>query len=133
MANTSAFYITAEDLPDLDKKTKVALQPLLDALNRTLGSLVPQANEVPEREYKTLNVAVNSLSSTFPIIFKSSVVSPKSVILSNIRPISPGHDLSIPFVVQGWTITSKGLISITSITGLLPNEAYSLTFTIEGN
>lgn len=35
----SSFHITDDDLPDADKKTRRAISPLLDALNRCLGPL----------------------------------------------------------------------------------------------
>lgn len=40
MPAVSPYRVVVEDLPDLDKKTRLGLQPLLDALNIVLGQVV---------------------------------------------------------------------------------------------
>lgn len=41
-----AFRVTSDDLPDADKKTMRAVQPLLDALNRCLTAAIQVLNGV---------------------------------------------------------------------------------------
>ncbi len=131
-AQTSSYYLTADDLPEADKKTLAAIQPLLDALNRTLGTLIPQANSVPAIDFITMSVNIDTaLASRFPLLFKSQTVPrPQSVTIARIVPADSAHVLTTPFVVQQWGMTGAGFISVGNISGLLVNNSYQITFMV---
>lgn len=124
------FKISAEDLRGLDSKTRAALQPLLDALNVSFQQTVAAISAAPDDELVTVTlVTQDTVAASFPLRFKTSISQPRFVALA-VQPRSPNHVLTTPFVMQGFTITDAGLISVPSITGLLPLNTYDLTFLV---
>jgi hypothetical protein len=127
----SAYRCSGEDLVDLDKKTRYGIAPLLDSLNVSLSPLIGVVNSLPTDDVRTVGIAVDTtLASVFPLKFSSSVARPKVVLLTNCVPEDAAHSLATPFVAQAWQLTATGLILVPTITGILVNNKYSLTFWI---
>lgn len=124
------FRVTPEDLGD--QKIAQAIGPLMDALNLSLNDIVNilTGNVGPDNlndEVKTLKVSVDVLAS--PLVkFSTKVVKPTCVVLAHVVPAAVGHSLATPFVLQDWTLTDAGQVSIGTITGVLAANDYTLTF-----
>lgn len=127
----ASYRVTPDDLPDLDRATQDGLQPLLDALNVTLPQLV-RYTEAAGEQYINLKLVVEAtVAASFPLVFKQALPTVRSVFLANIRPADVNHDLTTPFVLQGWSLTDQGLVSVPWITGLLASNSYDLTFLVK--
>lgn len=125
------FRVTPEDLADLEKSTRNGLEPLLQALNDTIGQLVPTVNATPLEEICDVTLKTGLVvADSFPLKFATSVSQPKVVVLGNCLPKDPGHSLTTPFALQGFRVIGTGVVSIQSITGMLPSNTYSLTFLV---
>lgn len=125
------FRVTPDDLPDLEKATRNGLEPLLYALNDTLSQLVPVINATPLEEVRDVMVRTGLVvAESFPLKLATSVSQPKVVVLGNCLPKDPNHSLATPFVMQGFRVSGTGVVSIQSITGMLPGNTYSLTFLV---
>lgn len=131
MPVVSPYRVTPDDLGDLDRKTRDGLSPLLDALNVTVQQLVQVSQGVVEQYVDLTLVTQGTVADSFPLVFKHALPTVRAVLLANIRPKDPDHVLTTPFVLQGWTLTDGGLVSIPSITGLLASNSYSLTFLVK--
>ena len=129
------FRMTAEDLEGADKKTVAALEPVLAGINDTLSDVVQiltkgiTADNLAD-EVKTVKVVVDELATFFPFKFRTSVTQPRVVVLANVQPEDAAHSLATPFVMQGYTLTDSGLISIPAICGVLAGNSYTFTFWI---
>lgn len=123
--------ITPEDLSELDAKTRNGLQPLLDALNvfaqQTVAAAAAQSGE---QVVPVTLVTQADVDDSFPLVFRHGVAKPSAVLLANIVPKDPDHDLADAFVLNGWTLTDNNLVSVSWITGLLPSSTYRLTFLV---
>lgn len=127
----SPYRVTPEDLADLDKAIRAGLQPLLDALNITLPQLVQAAQTVTE-QYVPVTLAVGgAVADSFPLVFRHTLSRrPRAVLLANCIPRDTTHSHTTPRVIQGWSLTDLGLISIPWITGLLIDQTYDFTFLV---
>lgn len=126
-----AYYVTDDDLSGLDKKTLAGLSPLTGQLNLTLGQIIGAVNGIPTDDIRQLALAIDTtFDSVFPLTFSTTIRQPKAVVLGNCSPRDPSHSLATPFVVQNWSLTSSGLVSVPAITGLLVSNTYDLTFWI---
>lgn len=132
MTVVSPYRLTAEDLPDLDSKTRRGVGPLLDALNVTLPQLVAAVAE--SSPYVDVTLAVGAtVADSFPLLFRHSLQTrPRFVALANVRPRDPDHALTTPFVSQGFGLTDNGLVSVQWVTGVIANNTYDLTFRVDG-
>lgn len=131
MPSVSPFRLTGEDLPDLDKKTRDGLQPLFDALNVTMGQLVPSYNATPTEDVRDVSLSIGAaVADSFPLKFTTAIAQPRVVVLANVRPKATGHLLTTPFVMQGFGLTGNGLVTVPWVTGLLPLNSYTLTFLV---
>lgn len=130
MNSISPFHATPDDLGDLDKKTAQGLQPLLDQLNVVMRQLGQAVNAVPDEAYVPVSIDVGtSVPDSFPITFKHGLSStPRAVLLANVQPKDVNHSLLDPFVMQGWSLTDAGLVSVPWITNLSPLNGYTFTF-----
>ena len=129
----SPYRIIPEDLEGADKKTLAALDPMMNALNDTLNDVVQVltggiGSDNLADEVKSIKVTVDTLAGFFPFKFRTKVTQPRVVVLANVQPADAAHSLATPFVMQGYTLTDSGLVSIPAITGLLANNVYTLTF-----
>lgn len=123
------FKCTAEDLDGLDKKTRDGMAPLLDDLNVFANQVVAAQQATPSDDVVQLTLNVGAaIADSFPLVFRTSVTQPRVVVLGNIVPRDTTHSLVTPFVMQGFSITDQGLISIPLITGLRHDNEYALTF-----
>jgi hypothetical protein len=124
----SPFKVTADDLEGLDKKTRDGIQPLLDALNASFNQVVAAQQAVANDEIVQQTLTIDAVvADAFPFVFKTTVSQPRFVSMV-CNPRDPDHVLTTPFVMQGFSITDQGLISIPAITGLLPANEYALAF-----
>lgn len=126
------FRMTDDDMTGGDSKVKAAIAPLQDALNVTLNDVVSImtggiGNDNLADEIKTLQLDTNV--DEFPFKFVTKVVKPRFVSVV-IQPKDPDHPNTTPRVMQGFTVTDSGLVSIPHITGLLAANKYTLTFLI---
>lgn len=133
MAIVSPYRLTQEDLPDLKSDLRNGLSPLLDALNITLPQLVQAVQAVGE-QYVPVTLVVGALiAEKFPLLFRHQLEArPRGVFLANIAPRNSDHIKTAPFVLQGWTLTDNGLVSVPWITNLLASNTYDLTFLVKG-
>lgn len=124
------YRVTPEDLPELDKKTREGLRPLLDALNITVQQLVA-ADSAKFFDLQTSTLVVGAaVADSFPYRFKHALGRRPIFIGMTLRPRDEDHVLTDPWVMQGWSLTEEGLVSVPWITGLLPSNSYDLTFLI---
>jgi hypothetical protein len=56
-----AYRVTPEDLPDADQKTKSAIRPLLERLNRSLGLVITALNALSAPAPKTTTFITDAL------------------------------------------------------------------------
>ena len=130
--SATPFHIVQEDLEGLDSKTKAGLEPLLNALNVTLSDLVSASGGVPEQWITQTLKTDATVADSFPIVFKNPLgTKPRGVFLANIKPKDEDHSLTTPFVLNNWTLTDAGLISVSWVTGILALNTYTLTFLIK--
>lgn len=123
--------ITGEDLPDLDSKTRNGMQPLLDAVNTFAQQTVAAAAGQSAEQYVDVTLVTQAaVADSFPLRFRHGLESPRAVLLANIVPKDPDHDLTDPFVMQGFQLTDNNLVSVPWVTGLLPSSTYTLTFLV---
>lgn len=128
--NVAPFRLTPEDLEGLDRKVQAGLQPLLEALNVTLGQAVQAFSLIGGDELVSVNlVTEGSVADSFPLQFRTAVAQPRFVAMV-CNPKDPDHSQATPRVMQGFQLTDTGLVSIPFITGLLPSNTYSLTFLV---
>lgn len=59
MISLPNYRVTEDDLPDMDKKTKHALEPLLSGLNRTLTAIVTVLNSLPFPEKRISSITTD--------------------------------------------------------------------------
>lgn len=129
--NVTTYRLTQDDLDDLDKKTKDGLEPLISALNLTLGQLVPVVNNEPDTEQRTITFQTQgTITDTFPLLIKTGITNPSSVIIGNFTAADRSHDYTVPSVVNGFYLTSSGSIAIRYISGLSANSSYTVTLNI---
>lgn len=132
MAQATPYRVTDEDLAELKSDVREGMQPLLGALNVTLGDLVRITGAAPSDEIRQVSLVTQTdVADAFPLTFTTSVKKPRFVSM-NCVPEDEAHSLATPFVMQGFAMTEAGLISIPAITGLLPDNEYALTFWIRG-
>ena len=129
----SPLKITPEDLEELDSKTRNGLGPLLDGLNVFAQQAVQAINSHANEQYVSVSLQTDAaVSDSFPLVFRHGLSArPQLVMLANIMPKDPDHVLTSPFVMQGWSLTDGGLVSVPWITGLLASNAYTLTFIVK--
>lgn len=131
MSVVSPYRVTDEDLPDLDAKTREGIAPLLDSLNTVVPQLVDATHALPTEQLIEMTLVTEAaVADSFPLVFKHSVPKPRWVGMV-CNPKDQSHSLATPFVMQGFQLTDAGLVSIPNITGLLPDNTYSLTFLIK--
>ena len=126
------FRVTEEDLEGLPAATRDALLPLTSSLNVTLRDVVNSINGNPHEEVRTVPLQTPGALAVPVVVFATSVRQPQAVWLANCQPKDTAHILTTPFVAQGFTVTESGAIAIPAITGLLPNNVYTLTFVVRG-
>ncbi len=132
MSIPTPFRITAEDLGDA--KVGDAIAPLMDALNLSLNDIVSilTGGVGPDNlklEVKSVTLAIDTLAESFPLRFSTKVVRPTWVGMV-CNPKDPAHSLTTPFVMQGFSLTDSGQVSIPAITGVLAGNTYSLAFLV---
>lgn len=124
------FRITPEDMSDA--KVGQAIAPLMDSLNLTLNDVVSILTGGVGADNLTDDVVVQKLAVdtlASPLLkFSTKVVKPTCVVLANIVPADPAHSFTVPFVLQGWSLTDAGQVQIGTITGVLASNTYTLTF-----
>lgn len=59
------YRVTGDDLPDADKKTQRALEPLLESLNRVIGSLVGAVNSFFQPKLKEASFTTDAYGGSF--------------------------------------------------------------------
>ena len=128
----SPLKITPEDMEELDSKTRNGLGPLLDAINVFAQQTVQAVNSHADERLVSVSLQVDAVvAGSFPIVFKHGLsVRPSVVLLANITPKDPDHVLTTPFVLNGWSLTDAGLLSVSWVTGLLPGNSYSMSFLV---
>ncbi len=126
------FRVTPEDFGDA--KLGESLQALIGPLNLTLNDVVSilQGNVGSDNladEVVSQTLAVDVLADAFPFKFSTKVKKPRFVGMV-CNPKDPAHSLTTPFVMQGFSLTDSGQVSIPLITGVLASNTYSLTFLV---
>lgn len=126
------FRVTVEDLDGLDGKTREGLMPLIDALN-VFGQQVVQAVAFsPQESFADVVLAVGPVvEDSFPLVFRNPLESTPRWVGLSVKPRDVNHDLTNPFVMQGFGVTAQGLISVPWITNLLASNTYDLTFLVK--
>jgi hypothetical protein len=129
--SVSPYNCTQEDLEGLDGKTLEGLQPLLDSLNITIPQLVSAAQLAPQEQWVDVTLVTDTaVADSFPLVFKHALTRPQGVFLANITPKDPDHIKTAPFVMQGFSLTDGGLVSVPWITGILASNSYALRFLV---
>lgn len=128
--NVAPFHLTPEDLAGLDRKTMAALQPLIEALNVTLGQTVAALAAVSDAAPVPLTLRTGSIvADSFPLQFRTPVAKPVWIgMVCNPRNINESH--ASARVMQGFGLTDAGLVSIPFITGLVANSTYDFVFLV---
>lgn len=129
MTPVGPLRVTPEDLPDLDKKTRNGLAPLLEAINVFAQQVVAATGATPDAVVPVTLVTGGAVADSFPLLFRSPIKRPTYVGMT-CTPRNPDHVLTTPFVAQGFSLTNNGFISIPSITGLFIDQTYDLAFLV---
>lgn len=124
-----SYRITKEDLKDLDKKTYDGLEPLIEALNNTLGQIVALLNSAPTTDIRQVTFTTKTgLIDSFPLVFNTTVTKPRAVLIGQV--IAPsGTDVSVG-ISPIWNQLANGNISVSLISGLVPETRYQITFIV---
>lgn len=126
--NVSPFRVTPEDLAGLDRKTQVALQPLLEALNVTLGQLVQAAAGLQAFDVFVLKFTSSGAGTAYVDLTPRTVTSrPYSVVVDQIRR-SDETQMTSPWSMS-WSFISTGVRCL--FTGLDASAQYALTVTLK--
>jgi hypothetical protein len=113
------FRITTDDLPDADKKFKRAIEPLLEALNRTLGSAV---KDLVQGDSATPLVTSFNAAANGAAYLQIGVGQPiKEIWVSWLEP--KAGQLATVWSMSP-TATSSGALLL--FQGLAPNAAYTV-------
>lgn len=134
MSVITPYRVVSEDL-DLKNDVKEGLADLLDSLNVTVPQLVQAASATPEENYVNVTLQTDAtVEDSFPLTFKHGLTSrPRLVLLANIdTDESTAFGRIDPWVLNGWTLTDNGLVSVTWITNLVAPAKYDLTFYVRG-
>lgn len=115
-----AYRVTPDDLPDADKKTKRALEPLLDALNQTLTLLVTTANALSQPTMKATSFTTASNGAAYVSLGLASV--PTDLWVTGLTP-SDGSTLDSVYSVA-WIPINQGAQLL--LQGLAPLTTYNL-------
>lgn len=127
--NISPYRVTADDLTG-DKQTIATMQPVLDALNDSLSSVINVTNAQLMPDLRNVQLVTGAVvADSFPYKFATQISKVSWAQMTNCTPKDPAHSLVTPFVMQAW-LAGPGLIQVGFITGLLPNQQYSLQFVV---
>jgi len=128
--NVAPFRVTPEDLAGLDRKTMAALQPLLEALNITLGQTVAALAAVSNAAVVSVTLRTGAaVADSFPLEFRTPVARPVWVGMA-CTPRNINESNATARVQQGFRLTDAGLVSIPFVTGLAVNSTYDLVFLV---
>lgn len=122
------YRITPEDLVDLDAKTRDALIPLIDAINRTLSSLVAQAQSV-RREKELESTFETGTAGTAYVDFNPSPIrDARSLTVDQIRR-SDSVDMTLAYGMSWYPLASGAIRAL--FTGLDPSVSYFVRVTLK--
>lgn len=126
MSQVAPFRLTPEDLPDLDKKTREGLVPLLEALNSTLQQLVATANGTAQSKTITSTFTSGPLGTAYVDIAPSPIAKPFSAELNQIyrTDLEP---MTTPFSLS-WQMTAT--VARLLFAGLANNTEHRVTVTL---
>ena len=129
--NLPTYRIVPEDLPDLDKKVRDGLEPMIDNLNRVLGAVVPAVNGLASVDYRDVTFTTRgSIADTFPLTVNTIIPTPRSVTVGRVQcPVTT--DTSAGITCNQWVQLNNGALSIQVISGLVANTRYTITLTIQ--
>lgn len=123
----SPYRLTVEDLPDLDSKTRNALQPLLDALNTTLPQLVDAVSAQPPTKTVTSRFESTAAGSAYVDYVTAPVARATSVSVDHIQRVD-GVDMAAPYSMT-WQLTAAGVRLL--FVDLDVSSQFELTVTIK--
>lgn len=102
------YRITAADLPDLDQKTREALNPLITRLNIVLQELVKAANAKVDVVTEVTTFTTNGIGTASIDIVNPLVTLPKCVLLADLFRTDDGTPLAFSYGFS-WTLTTSGI------------------------
>lgn len=117
MRGVSPYRLTVEDLPELDNKTREGLQPLLNALNVTLGQVVQALQVQPSGRLFDLDVTADDVGGVEVAL---TMPRPTSVTVEQLRRFD-GQSISTAYGMS-WIAIAEG-IRVTLV-GLMPDVRY---------
>lgn len=116
------FRLTAEDLAELDTKTRNGLQPLLDALNETLGQLVNVTNSARTSVFNSGTFETDSAGSAYVYITRPATK--PTVVLDAFLGLVDGGDVSSVYGFS-WQLIGNNVRAL--YVNLTPETKYSFT------
>lgn len=113
------YRLTGEDLPDADKKTKAAIDPLLSALNVCLARVITALNSLEVPALKTTSFTTTDLGAAYVDI--STGTPPGEVWVTSLVPNAGILDTVYS---MSWVPTAAGVRLL--FVGLYPLTTYAL-------
>ncbi len=128
MNSVAPFRVTPEDLPDLDKKTRNGLQPLLDSLNVTLNQLVPAINSTAAEPKNAAGSCITDENGSVYIMARPTTSYPPKAVYLDQLALPNGGDISTVFGFT-WQLTQNYVRVL--LVGLLPSTTYRYTLSMK--
>lgn len=123
----SPFRFTVDDLPDLDKKTREGLQPLLDQLNVFVQQVNAMALALPETAIVSGTFSTDAAGSVYVPINPALATRAVSVTLGDLRPAN-GTEITSPYAFS-WQYVGAGVRLL--FVGLAVLTKYSFTVSVQ--
>lgn len=127
MSTISAYRVTPEDLPDLDRKTRWGLRPLLDKLNTVLQPLVSAANTPSDVVTTLTSFTTTALGAAYVELSNPITSRPRCVLVAELQRLD-----ALPIdSVYGfwWTRTPTGIRGL--FVGLNATTTYLYTLRVQ--
>lgn len=118
--NIPPYRVTADDLPDADKKTRQAIEPLLDALNRTLATIGLAFNALTIPDPKSSSFTTDSTGKATLTV--SMLITPMEVWLTKLKPRSGSIN-----AVYSMAVVPQSMGATLSFFGLAASTTYDFT------
>lgn len=129
MTAIPAYRVTPEDLPDADQKTRTAIRPLLERLNRCLTAVIALVNQLAASAGSSRSASFTTDGSgNATVTLGALAVTPKELWITALTPLSTSGQpkaLGSSFAPPGWFPTTSG--ATLSFDSLSANTTYAFT------